>query len=152
MGQTDKLDAPPSWRSSKLKKPLVIAGLVLFFGFDDLVLIVLFFKIGFPRLATLAWAAIALAVTLLNVGLALAVYKVIMSRPSTGVEGLVGLTGTVVSSSGQRGRVFVRGEDWNAEFLGDAIAGDEIRVVCVKGLTLGVERTRGRNEGDASEV
>jgi membrane protein implicated in regulation of membrane protease activity len=124
-----------------IKKTLVIAGLVLFFGLDDLLLILLFFKIGFPRLPGLTWAAIGLAVVVLNVGLALAVYRVIMSRPSTGVEGLVGLTGTVEVSHGKRGTVFVRGERWDAEFAGEASVGDEVRVVSVKGLKLGVERT-----------
>ncbi len=131
---------PPTWHNNPLKKPLVIAGLVLFFGFDELMLIFLFFKIGFPRLPAATWAAIALAVTALNLGLALVVYRVIMSRPSTGVEGLVGLTGTVDVSYGKRGTVSVRGERWDADFLGDAAAGDEVRVVSVRGLRLAVER------------
>jgi membrane protein implicated in regulation of membrane protease activity len=123
-----------------LKKPLLIAGLVLFFGFDDVLLIFLFFKIGFPRLPGLTWAAIVLAVAALNLGLALVVYRVIMSRPSTGVEGLVGLIGTVEVSHGRRGTVFVRGERWDAEFVGEAGVGNEVRVVSVEGLKLGVER------------
>jgi len=129
-----------SIHSNHLKKALVIAGLVLFFGFDELVLVILFFKIGFPQLSVLTWVAIALGVVALNVSLALVVYKVIMNRPSTGVEGLVGLTGTVEVSGGKRGTVFVRGERWDAEFIGDVSAGDEVRVVYVRGLKLGVER------------
>jgi membrane-bound serine protease (ClpP class) len=105
------------------------------------VLVVLLFKIGFPRLPALAWAAIGLVAALLNVGLALVVYRVIMNRPSTGIEGLVGLTGTVVSSSGSRGKVFLRGEHWDADFPGEADTGDEVRVVRVRGLRLSVERT-----------
>jgi membrane-bound ClpP family serine protease len=140
MARTGQFDTPPSRRNNPLKKPLVIAGLVLFFGFDELLLIFLFFKIGFPRLPATTWAAIALAVTVLNLGLALVVYRAIMSRPSTGVEGLVGLTGTVEVSYGKRGTVSVRGERWDADFLGDAAAGDEVKVVSVRGLRLDVER------------
>ena len=121
----------------------MIAGLILFFGFDELLLIFLFFKIGFPRLSGLTWAGIALAATVLNLGLALVVYRVIMSRPSTGVEGLVGLTGTVEVSHGKRGTVFVRGESWNADFLDEVAVGDEVRVVSVVGLRLAVERIAG---------
>ena len=124
-----------------LKKPLVIAGLILFFGFDDILLIFLLFKIGFPRLPGLTWAAIVLGVIVLNLSLALVVYRVIMSRPSTGVEGLVGLTGTAGVSHGKRGTVFVRSERWDADFLGEVSAGDDVRVVSVKGLRLVVERT-----------
>ena len=140
MTQTGTLDTSSSWRRNPLKKALLTAGLVLFFGLDDLLLIFLFFKIGFPRLPGLTWAAIVLAVVALNLGLALVVYRVIMSRPSTGVEGLVGLTGMVEVSQGKRGTVFVRGERWDAEFLGAADVGDEVRVVSVKGLKLVVER------------
>ena len=147
MTHTGPLDTSSSWRRNPLKKVLVIAGLVLFFGLDDLLLIFLFFKIGFPQLPGLTWAAIVLAVVVLNVGLALAVYRVIMSRPSTGVEGLVGLTGTVEVSHGKRGTVFVRSERWDADFLGEVAAGDEVRVVSVKGLKLGVERVT--SSGDA---
>ncbi len=141
MTHTGPSDRRPFWQDNPFKKPLAIVGLILFFGFDDLLLILLFFKIGFPRLPVLTWVGIALAVTLLNLGLALVVYKVIMKRPSTGSEGLVGLTGTVEVSLGKRGVVFVRGERWDADFLVEASAGDEVKVACVKGLRLTVERT-----------
>ena len=140
MTQVQQTDTPPSQHANPLRKPLLIAGLVLFFGFDELLLVFLFFKIGFPRLSALTWAGIAVAVTLLNLGLALVLYRVIMSRPSTGVEGLLGLTGTVEASYGKRGTVFVRGERWDADFVGEASAGDEVRVVSVTGLRLRVER------------
>ncbi len=135
-----QFDKPSSWRRNPLKKALVVTGLVLFFGLDDVLLVILFLKIGFPQLSGLAWAAIVLVVVALNVSLALVVYRVIMSRPSTGVEGLVGLTGTVEEARGKRGTVFVRGERWDAEFLGEAGVGDEVRVVSVRGLRLSVER------------
>jgi membrane protein implicated in regulation of membrane protease activity len=141
MARTGQFDTPPSRHDNPLKKPLVITGLLLFFGFDELLLIFLFFKIGFPRLPALTWVTIALAATALNLGLALVVYRVIMKRPSTGVEGLVGLTGTVEVSHGKRGTVYVRGERWDADFLEDANVGDEVRVVSVRGLRLAVERT-----------
>ena len=59
---------------------------------------------------------------------------------------MVGLTGTVEASHGKRGTVFVRGERWDAEFLGDVGVGDEVKVVSVSGLKLGVERVTAGGE------
>ena len=57
----------------------------------------------------------------------------------TGAEQMIGSTGEVVSWSGGRGRVHVRGEIWAAE--SDAILdqGQKVRVVGRSGLTLTVE-------------
>jgi membrane-bound ClpP family serine protease len=117
----------------------MIMALVLFFSFDEFALIILFFKIGFPRLSVLTWIGIAVLIGILNVLLALIIYRLLLTRPTTGVEGLVGLTGTVASVTGKKGKVFVRGENWDAEFLGELHPGDTIRVSEVRGLNLVVE-------------
>jgi membrane protein implicated in regulation of membrane protease activity len=122
-----------------LKKFLVILGLVVFFAFDEVLLIILFFKIGFPSLPVAVWAAIVVFVILLNVSLAAAAYRVMLRRPATGADGLVGATGVVLVSQGGRGKVEVRGEHWDAEFEEDLNPGDEVRVRTLKGLTLVVE-------------
>jgi membrane-bound serine protease (ClpP class) len=130
------------------KKFLKILGLVAFFALDDVLLVILFFKIGFPHLSVGVWIAIAVFLVLLNVSLATVVYRAILKRPTTGREGLVAATGVVVTSQGRRGKVMVRGEHWDAEFTEDLKPGDEVRVTALKGLTLVVERDGHRREDE----
>jgi len=125
-----------------LKKFLTILGLVAFFAADEVLLVILFFRIGFPHLPVTIWVLIAVFLVLLNVSLAIVVYRTILKRPTTGKEALVGATGVVVASQGKRGKVMVRGEHWDAEFTEDLKPGDEIRVSAVKGLTLVVESSK----------
>ena len=125
-----------------LKKFLTILGLVAFFAADEVLLVILFFRIGFPRLPVTIWILIAVFLVLLNVSLAMVVYRASLRRPTTGKEGLVGSTGVVVASQGKRGKVMVRGEHWDAEFTDDVKPGDEIHVSAVKGLTLVVESSK----------
>lgn len=122
-----------------LKKFLTILGLVAFFAIDDVLLVILFFRIGFPHLSVAIWLAIAVFLVLLNVSLAVVVYRIMLRRPTTGVEGLTSTTGVVVVSQGKRGKVEVRGEHWDAEFSQELKPGDEIRVRAVRGLMLIVE-------------
>jgi len=123
-----------------LKKFLTTLGLVVFFAIDDVFLLILFLKIGFPHLPVPIWILTATFLVLLNASLAIVVYRAILKRPTTGKEGLVGATGVVVASQGRRGKVMMRGEHWDAEFTDDLKPGDEIRVSALKGLTLVVER------------
>lgn len=128
------------------KKPLTVIGLVALFAFDDVVLLILFLRIGFPHLSLSIWIAIAVFLVLLNVSLAMVVYKVILRRPTTGKEGLVAATGVVLTSQGTRGKVMVRGEHWDAEFTENLKPGDEVRVSALKGLTLLVESSKHHRE------
>jgi membrane-bound serine protease (ClpP class) len=130
----------------QLKKFLTIVGLVAFFAADEVLLVILFFRIGFPHLSVAIWILIAVFLVLLNVSLAIVAYRVILKRPTTGKEGLVAATGVVLTSQGRRGKVMVRGEHWDAEFTEDLNPGDEIRVSALKGLTLVVESSKGRSE------
>ncbi len=59
-------------------------------------------------------------------------------RPATGAEGMVGKVGRVISWSGHEGRVLVDGEIWRAESRNAQVAGDEIVVRAVRGLTIEV--------------
>jgi membrane-bound serine protease (ClpP class) len=126
------------------KKFFIILGLVVFFAIDDVFLLILFLKMGFPHLPVAIWVLIAVFLILLNVSLAMVSYRTILKRPTTGKEGLVAATGVVVASQGRRGKVMVRGEHWDAEFTEDLSPGDEIRVSAVKGLTLVVESDTGQ--------
>jgi membrane-bound serine protease (ClpP class) len=73
------------------------------------------------------------------------------ARPTTGREGIVGLTGVVRArfepqgpgaASGHRGKIFVRGELWNA--VADELleVGEEVEVLSNDGLTLRVRKAR----------
>ncbi|TFG92299.1 MAG: hypothetical protein E4H15_04035 [Syntrophobacterales bacterium] len=61
-------------------------------------------------------------------------------KPFTGVEGMIGREGTAITPVHTDGKVFVRGEYWNA-FSGEAIEkGVDVRVIGVKGLKVEVEK------------
>ena len=57
----------------------------------------------------------------------------------TGVQTLVGRTGTVTEPCRPRGQVRVAGELWEARCDAGADPGDKVRVLTVEGLTLVVE-------------
>jgi membrane-bound serine protease (ClpP class) len=62
------------------------------------------------------------------------------ARVDTGVEGLAGATGTVTEDLDPEGKVFVRGEIWNAASAGAPIPqGGRVRVVKVEDMQLTVE-------------
>jgi membrane-bound serine protease (ClpP class) len=67
--------------------------------------------------------------------------KAQMSRPTTGVAGLVEEFGVARTPIDPEGQVMVRGELWTAVAQGATIAaGERVRVVAVEGLRLHVER------------
>lgn len=66
------------------------------------------------------------------------------SRKVTGAEGLVGEVGRALDplGPGRRGKVFVHGEYWNAAAEEEVGAGDDVRVVELRGLEVRVEAVR----------
>jgi membrane protein implicated in regulation of membrane protease activity len=114
-------------------------GLLVFFAFDEVLLIILFSRIGFPAFSVPVWLGIGAVLVGLNFLLALVIYRLIQTRPKTGIEGLAGQKGVVLSSSGKRGKVRVRGESWDADFSEELRPGDEVTVNSLKGLVLVVE-------------
>jgi membrane-bound serine protease (ClpP class) len=70
--------------------------------------------------------------------LAFLVVRAFGGRVHTGVEGLLHERGVARSDLAPRGKVFVRGELWNAESARPVARGAEVEVVAVKGLTLEV--------------
>lgn len=92
----------------------------------------------------ISWAVIlpvvgtAAALSLLIVGMGVRA----MRRPSmTGSEGMVGLVGIVRVPLAPRGKVFVRGELWDALSQEPAQPGDPVEVIGIEGLTLHVKPT-----------
>jgi len=70
------------------------------------------------------------------VGLAV---KAQMKKPETGVEGMIGQEGRTITPVHENGKVFIKGEYWNA-FSKDEIEEDvKITVVGLKGLTLEIK-------------
>jgi membrane-bound serine protease (ClpP class) len=68
-----------------------------------------------------------------------------MQRPTTGVSGLLHVTGVAQTALDPEGQVMVRGELWTAVASAPAIpAGERVRVVGVEGLKLKVERASGQ--------
>jgi membrane-bound serine protease (ClpP class) len=68
------------------------------------------------------------------------VFRSQRSRPTLGVEGLMGEIGEVRGALIPRGKIFVHGEYWNAEADGEIAAGERVEVVGIDGMTLRVKR------------
>lgn len=64
-------------------------------------------------------------------------------KPQTGMEGLIGETGTAVSDIGESGKVYVLGEYWDAVSDPPIKEGEKIKVVeSIKGFKLKVEKSQ----------
>lgn len=61
-------------------------------------------------------------------------------RPTTGVEGLIGVKGTAESEIDPEGKVLIRGEYWNARSDEPIGAGSRVTVEAVEGMQLKVKR------------
>ncbi len=99
------------------------------------------FKSADPALQV-SWELIAtMAVaTLILVGIAVTlVVRAHKRQVATGNEGMIGRVATARGPIAPRGKVFVHGELWDAESEAAIAAGQEVRVVAVKGMRLVVE-------------
>lgn len=65
--------------------------------------------------------------------------KAQMRRPATGEEGMIGQTGRALTPVHEEGRVFVKGEYWNAVSPVHIEEGASVRVTGVRGLKVEVE-------------
>ena len=64
-------------------------------------------------------------------------------KQATGREGMIGLQGRVVQPLTPVGAIYVKGENWKAESIGDHIKVDQnVEVVGIEGLKLRVIRLR----------
>jgi len=83
--------------------------------------------------------ALALPFSIITVLLVSLVVRARRNKVVTGLEGMLGETGTALSDLAPEGKVFVRGEYWDARSTAPVRAGAEIRVTAVDRLTLTVE-------------
>lgn len=91
----------------------------------------------------LSWKVILLTVLLTAAFFALIVRKALTAhrqRPTTGREGLIGEEGTAQSAIDPAGKVFVRGEYWEAHSDTPIAAGDKVIVEAVEGMCLKVRK------------
>jgi len=63
-----------------------------------------------------------------------------ITRPTTGMEGLVGETGVATTAISPDGKVLIHGEYWNVVSDEPIQAGEKIQVVAVKDLKLKVKK------------
>lgn len=95
---------------------------------------------------------IAVAMTVMGALIAYSLGRSFLSRQTAGVDEMVGLIGRCESDLDPKGKVFVRGEYWNAVLQdtdsADAVSkegaslGDTVEVVAVEGLTLRVRQAQ----------
>lgn len=85
--------------------------------------------------------ALALAVpfSIITVLLVSLVIRARRNKVVTGMEGMLGETGTAVGDLTPEGKVLVRGEYWDARCTVPVHAGERIRVIAIDGLKLTVE-------------
>lgn len=90
----------------------------------------------------ISWSVILPVVTLVT-ALSLVIVgsgvRAMRRRPLTGSEGMVGLVGTVRTPLDPEGKVFVRGELWDAKSSEPLQPGDQVEVVGMEGLKLRVK-------------
>jgi membrane-bound serine protease (ClpP class) len=69
-----------------------------------------------------------------------AVSRTMLSKQTAGVSELIGLRGKVATALAPDGKVFVRGEYWNASADEEIASGEAVEVTAVEGLRLRVRR------------
>ena len=96
------------------------------------------------RAVGLSWSTIIVTVGAMTVLFAFIISKGLLiqrRRPVTGKAGMIGAVGTARSDLDPKGKIFVKGEYWNAEAVGEHIvAGDQVVVEKQDGRTLIVRR------------
>lgn len=91
------------------------------------------FQIGWPAVASVAIASLALTVVIARLALVSRRRKIVSGR-----EEMIGASGTVLDWAGGTGHVFAHGERWQAAGAADLKAGMPVRVTGLEGLTLDV--------------
>jgi membrane-bound serine protease (ClpP class) len=91
----------------------------------------------------LSWGVIVTTVLAVTLFFLVAVTKAVQAhrrRPVTGIEGLIGECGTAESDLAPEGKVFVRGEYWDAASSERIAKGERVVVVAVEGMRVGVRK------------
>ncbi|RMF64737.1 MAG: hypothetical protein D6743_08965 [Calditrichaeota bacterium] len=134
-------------RSSVLKGAVFVLLLLGLFIFDDILVLLLFENLTGWMLSKVIVALVGSVIFLLNLGLALAVYRIMKKRPATGEAGMVGKEGVVLKRTGEGLRVRVQGEIWRATSEARLAVGTRVVVTGVDGLTLHVAPAAARGKG-----
>jgi membrane-bound serine protease (ClpP class) len=108
---------------------LIVGSLILFRSPHE------FMRVSLPIVLAFALSTFAIAAFLTTIAA-----RSQRRRAVTGIEGMVGERGEVRSWEGFRGKVFVRGELWDAEGPIEVPLDNDIEVVEVKGMTLVVKQ------------
>ena len=91
---------------------------------------------------------IAAALSTMGAIVALSLGRSFLSKQTAGIDEMIGLVGRVEKAidpaADRRGKIFVRGEYWNAEADEAIAAGEVVRVESVQGLTVRVRRHGGQ--------
>jgi membrane-bound serine protease (ClpP class) len=82
---------------------------------------------------------LALPFSLITAFLLSLVVRARNNKVVTGVEGMIGETGSAVTALAPKGKVFVRGEYWDAEAPEPIVPGEHVRITGVHDLKLTVE-------------
>ena len=77
------------------------------------------------------------------------VFRSQKSKPTLGMDGLIGKVGEVRSKLGPAGKIFVHGEYWNAQAEGEIEVGEKVEVVGYEGMNLKVRRSSERSPKEA---
>jgi membrane-bound serine protease (ClpP class) len=124
---------------------LTIGGIAAFIA-GSLIL----FDSGLPGFSISPATILTAVLVILGIvfGVMRAVIRTHRGSVTTGAEGLAGLEGTALSdiSRTMQGRVFVRGESWQARSDEPIAKGDSVRVSGVNGLTLTVIKNPEQNQ------
>jgi len=126
---------------SRLKTILIILGLTIFLLSDELLFFLLGKELEIFSMRFLVLVAVAIIVVVLNIFLALIVFRAMKKKPTTGKEGMIGEQGEVISTINHEGKVFVHGEIWQAESDEILHKGEKVIVQNVEGLKLRVRRS-----------
>lgn len=92
-----------------------------------------------------SWSVILTTVVMVTAFSVFAIRKAVSAhrrKPSTGMEGLIGEKGTADSDIMPEGKVFVRGEYWDAWSDESIARGEKVVVVGMEGMRIKVERMR----------
>lgn len=93
------------------------------------------------RFSAMYMITIILAAIILSLLIFYFIIKAQFKKPLEGMEALIGEEGNCIKKKDVRnGKVFVRGEIWNAEFLDEIYEGEKIKVVGIKKNTLVVKK------------
>lgn len=95
------------------------------------------------RLVVIGMASASVAFFIFGVS---AVVKTRKMKPTTGSEGLIGLTCKAYSKIDPTGVVKIKGEIWSAESIEGIKKGEKVEVVDRRGLTLIVRKINGESD------